>query len=124
MSLVDLHRSISGFTLLLLLSYYLGVVPENQITGIIVEVTTILTMIVFIAEGTLLLILALTVLGKIDLVFPIVSIFLGALSIKGIVNNDVLVPVVSTMIMFIFGYTGRGNIQDIYGNSQDKGKVT
>lgn len=124
MSLVDLHRSISGFTLLLLLSYYLRVVPENQITGIIVEVTTILTMIVFIAEGTLLLILALTVLGKIDLVFPIVSIFLGALSIKGIVNNDVLVPVVSTMIMFIFGYTGRGNIQDIYGNSQDKGKVT
>lgn len=104
--MIDLHRGLSALSLLLLLSFYINVLPDSWTVFLVVEVVVIVSLALFVIEGGLLLVAALTALGKIDVIYPITSIILGALGMRSIVDRDLFVATMSILVMFVFGYLG------------------
>ena len=106
--LLQIHRALSGLSLLVLTMAIGGLgIPKQIVDGILMA-----TLGFYLGELLLMTVVAITNIKKLDIVFPLVMLLTTGIAVRGLLSNNFLPALIPVVIMFITGYMAEGESRE------------
>ena len=101
-ALIRLHRLLAGLSLILLSTLHAGLIAQEYARY--VTVIVMFALLLNMTEGIIVLLAFFGAPRKLDPVYPLTVIILSTISFKALPSGDILIPLITLAIMFMFGY--------------------